>query len=258
MVADDSGRGALALLCAGTALGAVRHGGFIPWDEDVDIGMPRSDYDKLTDLFLAEYGDTYWVQSIWNNQQYDLPFLKIRKKGTKMVEAFEPDPEHAGVFIDIYPLENVPNFAPFRWFHGAVSDFLHLCCSCVRMRTKKERYFAIFDDPQMRKAVSKKAALGKCLGFLKPQRWYRLADRWVSCCKKQTTKRVSFPGGRKHYFGEMCKRENFFPLQEVDFAGKRFFLPADPDEHLSLLYGNYMTVPPADKQERHTVLELEL
>ena len=184
--------------------------------------------------------------------------MKIRKKGTRFVEIFESEPQHAGIFIDVYPLENVPNFAPWRWFHGAISNFLHLCCSCVRMRAKKERYFAFFDDPAVHKAVKIKSVLGKCLGFVSLKRWCRMTDRFAASCKKQNTRWVTFPSGGKHYFGEMLERASVFPLQQIEFAGKVFPMMADPTTHLSLLYGDYMKIPPADQQIRHTILELEL
>jgi lipopolysaccharide cholinephosphotransferase len=181
-------------LCGGSALGAERHGGFIPWDEDLDIAMPRKDYDRFAAQFELEFGDKYHIQSIYQGGKYDLPFMKIRKKGTRFLELFEPEPEHAGLFVDIYPLENVPDFALWRIIHGSISDFLHLCCSCVRMRAKRERYFEYYDDPQILKIVKIKAFLGGCLGFFSLNRWCRMADGWASLCKNENSQKVSFPG----------------------------------------------------------------
>ncbi len=241
-------------LCGGSALGAQRHGGFIAWDDDMDVAMPRADYDRLRELFLAEHGDRYWVQSL-TDDNYDLPFMKIRKKGTRCVELFETNRDQAGVFIDVYPLENLPNFAPARWLHGVICNFLQFCCSCVRVHHKKQIYVNYFG--QLR-AVKIKAFLGKCLGFISLKKWCHLADRWASKCKNAQSKFVSFPSGRKHYFGEMLHRASVFPLKERPFDGKRFWTMSNPVEHLTVLYGDFTAIPGQDHREQHSILALDL
>ncbi len=242
-------------LCGGSLLGAVRHQGFIPWDEDVDIAMPRADYNRMQALFEQSLGERYWLQSLDTSATHDLPFMKIRKKGTLYLEIFDTEPERAGVFIDIYPLENIPDFFLWRWAHGLISDFLHLCCSCVRVKEKKQIYFEYFGALR---PIRIKAALGTCLSFLRLQRWCRMADGWASLCRNAKSKRVSFPGGRKHYFGEIFHRENLLPLREAPFEDCAFFIPAEPSEPLKVLYGDYAVIPPEDRRERHTIRALSL
>jgi lipopolysaccharide cholinephosphotransferase len=245
-------------ITGGAMLGAVRHQGFIPWDDDIDICMPRRDYDRFCKLFLQEFSDRYWVQNVKNDCRYDLNFMKVRMKNTIFLELFDMDEKKAGLFIDIFPVENTFSNPVLRGIHGVISDGLLLICSCVRMTTKAERLLTYTHHSELEKTIRIKLIIGKLCSVF-PLRWWLLqTERWLSSYKNSKSEWITIPSGRKHYFGELYRRTVFYPAVRRPFEQEHFLGVREPDVYLKNMYGDYMEIPPVSERERHTVLRFSL
>ena len=241
----------------GTAIGAVRHGGFIPWDDDVDMAMLREDYDKFFKVFPKELKEKYNLLTPERDERYACTVTHLQRRGTVFISEMSQDLkcEH-GIYMDIFPLDYVAEGRIRQMLQGLTANFWGKILFLAGSSKPVITYRGIVGEAM--------SLICRCVHHL--IRIFRISPRWFYRRYMKTATKYNHSRKRSEYvtsfeymgcLKDKIKRKEIFPLKKVPFEDMEVNLPHNNHEFLSKVYGNYMKLPPKDERVNHMPLVIQ-
>lgn len=242
-------------LVGGSAIGVVRHQGFIPWDDDIDVGMSRKDYDKFLKIAEELYSEKYTIVNNDHNPLFPLMNTRWSLKGTEYkTEDLKDIPGEFGIFLDIFCFDNIPDDdksmrkqGTRAWLYG---KFL------VLSGVKKPVLYYYGLTAKILNVIFLLAHHTLKLFHLNSRFFYEKAFRYAIKYKDMDTKRFAYMFDPQRYTS-IINKSDVYPTRRMKFESIEVSVPCHIERYLKTRYGDYMTLPPEDKRHIHPPYNLE-